>query len=308
MQRIEKGKRMESASNGEAGLVDSHIHILPQCRMRGLVRWVKKFFTEHTTSEDITPDEVLADLEACGVSRCFNMVFPLKEEETEELNLFSREIAERYDKVVGFGSVHLETPAKDEVAERCMVEYGLAGIKLHPYAQRFEVFSPAFDPLYRKLDELGRPFIVHTGFDTFYGQTQDLDHLRVILERYRNMPVVLVHSLFPRFELAYELLLEHPQLYLDVTNVLTSIKWYQAMPDSWPEDEGTQIERNLDYLYQALDRFSERIMFGTDHPVGMGQPPDIYADFDSFGFDQNVRADLLGRTARSFLDKHCRPL
>ena len=300
---------MESKKPGEADIVDSHIHILPPGRMRGLVRWVKKFFPQHTTSEEITPDEILATDAAQGVGTFFNMVFPLWEKETEELNLFSRDIAERYDNVVGFGSLHLETTGKDAVAERCMTEYGLAGIKLHPYAQRFEVFSPAFDPLYRKLNELGRPFAVHTGFDAFYEQTQNLDHLRLILERYDRMPVVLVHSLFPRFELAHKLMCEHPQLYLDMTNVLSSIRWHREWPDNWREQaEGTEIERNLDYFYELFEKFSNRIMFGTDHPVGMGQPADIYADLDWFDFGDDIKADLLGRTARSFLEEHCKPL
>ena len=63
------------------------------------------------------------------------------------------------------------------------------------------------------------------------------------------MPVVLVHSLFPRFEMAYKLMCEHQQLYLDMTNVLSSIRWYREWPDNWLEQaEGTEIERNLDYF------------------------------------------------------------
>jgi predicted TIM-barrel fold metal-dependent hydrolase len=292
--------------NGE--IIDAHVHLLPERRTRSLVRWVKKFYPAHPTSEEITLDEVLADLAGCGVDTVFNMVFPLKVEETESLNLFSKEISERYDNVVGFGSLHIETPAKDEVAERCMVEYGLAGIKLHPYAQRFEVFSPEFDPLYRKLDELGRPCAVHTGFDLFYGRTQDLNYLRGILERYPNMPVVLVHALFPRFKLAYELLSEYPQVYLDMTNAITSMRWYEDSPDFWRDKlGGEEIERNLDHFHLLFERFSSRMMFGTDHPVGMGRPAQIYADLEWFGFDPEVKANLLGQTARAFYEAHCRP-
>jgi hypothetical protein len=240
------------------------------------------------------------------VDTFFNLVFPLKEEETEALNLFSREVAARYDNVIGFGSLHIETPAKDEVAERCIVESGLAGIKLHPYAQRFEVFSPEFEPLYRKLAELGKPFLVHTGFDVFYRRTQDLAYMRGILERYPAMPVVLVHALFPRFRLALELMGDYPQLYLDMTNSISAVRWYRESPDGWPEHaEKEDIERNLDGFYQLFELFSGRMMFGTDHPVGMGSPRQIYEDLDWFTFDPGVKADLLGRTARSFYEAHC---
>lgn len=290
------------------GIVDSHIHILPPRRTAGLVRWVKKFMPQHQSREEVTPDEMLAELGDCGVDTFFNLVFPLKEEETEQLNLFSREVADRYENVVGFGSLHLETPGKDRVAEQCVVEYGLAGIKLHPYAQLFEVFSPEFEPLYRKLAELGRPFLVHTGFDVFYKQTQDFEYLRGILERYPGMPVVLVHALFPRFGLALELLGDYPQLYLDMTNSISAVRWYKESPDTWLEQAGKyEIEENLDSFNELFERYSRRIMFGTDHPVGMGSPAQIYADLDWFGFDPEVRADLLGRTARAFLEAHCLP-
>lgn len=48
-------------------------------------------------------------------------------------------------------------------------------------------------------------------------------------------------------------------------------------------------------------------MFGTDHPVGMGRPAQLYADLEWFGFDPEVRANLLGGTARVFRETHCRP-
>jgi uncharacterized protein len=290
--------------NGE--IIDVHVHLLPEKRTRSLVRWVKDFFPGHPTSEDITTDEILDDLSGCGVGTFFNLVFPLWEEETESLNLYSKEIAERYENVVGFGSVHLETPRKDEVAERCITEYGLAGIKLHPYAQRFEVFAPEFDPLYRKLDELGKPFVVHTGFDIFYKRTQDFDYLRGMLERYPNMPVVMAHALFPRFKLAYGLLNDYPQVYLDMTNSITCMRWYEDAPEFWRDKlGGEEMDRNREYFHMLFQRFSPRIMFGTDHPVGMWTPSQLYDDLDSFDFDQEIRANLLGRTARAFYEAYC---
>lgn len=287
-------------------IVDSHVHILPPSRTRGLVRWIHRVFPGHSSREDMTADCILSDLSACGVERVFNFVFPLKEEETEALNAFSRDVAYAYPDVTGFGSLHAETPRKEEVAERCLMEYGLAGMKLHPYVQLFEAFSPTFEPLFSKLDELARPFVVHTGFDVFYRQTQDLDYLRSILERHQKMPVVLVHSLFPRFKLAHELMSEFPQLYLDMTNSVSAMRWYRESPGSWTShEEGRQIAENLEYFEPLLEEFSGRTMFGTDHPAGMGSPAQIYSDLAWFDLPPGTEADLLGRTALAFLKKHC---
>lgn len=292
----------------EPEIIDSHIHILPPGRTRGLVRWIKKTFPEHPAAEDVTPAEILGELGACGVGSFFNFIFPLKEDETEGLNAWSRDVASRYESVTGFGSLHIETPRKEEVTERCVAEYGLAGMKLHPYVQLFEAFSPAFEPMFAALADLGRPFVVHTGFDVFYRQSQDFDYLRGILERYPEMPVVLVHSLFPRFRLARELMEQYPHLYLDMTNSISAVRWYLDSPSMWSDAVGgDDMASNVEQFRPLVEEHSRRIMFGTDHPVGMGSPQQIYADLEWFSFSPDARADLLGRSARRFLEAHCGP-
>lgn len=287
-------------------MVDSHIHILPPWRTRGLVRWARRIFPDHPYPEEITPDELLDDLRECGVSSFFNLVFPLAEEETGPLNEWSAQVASRPD-VTGFGSLHVETPRKDEVTERCVAELGLAGMKLHPYVQLFEAFSPEFEPMFRKLDEMGRPFVVHTGFDIFYRRTQDLAFLRKILERYDRMPVVLVHSLFPRFALARRLMEEYPLLYLDATNAVSATRWYEEAPGNWADALGDEpMEENMEHFRPLLLDFSDRIMFGTDHPAGMGCPVGrLFEDLRSLGLPDGAESNLLGGTALRFLADHC---
>jgi predicted TIM-barrel fold metal-dependent hydrolase len=290
-------------------IIDSHIHILPARRSASLVRWIRRSFPSHPSREDMSPEEIIADIQACGTCKAFNFVFPLKEEETEDLNLFSRDIARRFEMLVPFGSMHINTPRKSEVVERCIGEYGLAGIKLHPYAQGFEAFSPEFEPMYQKLDELRRPFFVHTGFDAFYGMTQDLDYLRRILDSYPGMPVVLVHSLFPRFALAYSLLAEYPHAYVDMTNVPGTIGLYAELPDAVRDNMDAFGDEpvELDEFHAILTDFSDRVMFGTDHPAGMGSPEEIYRDLDSLDLDESVREDLLHNSAERFLAMNCGP-
>ena len=289
------------------GIIDSHIHILPAGRTASLVRWIRRSFPSHPSRENMSPEDIIGDIRACGVEKAFNFVFPLEVDETDSLNLFSRDIARKFDMLVPFGSMHAGTPQKDEVTERCIEEYGLAGIKLHPYAQRFEAFSPEFEPMYRTLDELGRPFFVHTGFDAFYGMEQDLDYLRRILDRYPGMPVVLVHSLFPRFVLAYSLLAEYPHAYVDMTNVPGTIGLYAQLPEAVRDNMDAFGDEpvELDEFRAILTDFSDRVMFGTDHPAGMGTPEEIYRDLDGLGLDADVRENLLRNSAAAFLADHC---
>lgn len=291
----------------ESGIIDSHIHILPERRTASLVRWVKRAFPSHPSREDMTPEEVMADLRACGVVRAFNFVFPLKPAESDSLNEFSRDIARENPMLVPFGSMHMETPDKGGVVEQCIIDYGLAGIKLHPYVQGFEAFAEDFEPMYRRLATLRRPLFVHTGFDAFYGQRQDLEYLQGILDRYPDMPLVLVHSLFPKFKLARALMRRHEQLYLDMTNVPGTIGLYQETPQAVRDNFAAFGDElcESDDLYAILYEFSDRVMFGTDHPAGMGSVAQVYHDFDSLELSEKVRADLLRQTAATFLERHC---
>jgi predicted TIM-barrel fold metal-dependent hydrolase len=280
---------------------DSHVHILPPDRHKRLVR---RLGTE-SYLEDLTPVEMLDEIKKCGVIKVFNLVFPLQEEETESINIWSKEIGEKFHNVIPFGSMHIETQRKDEVAERCLFEYGLAGLKFHPHAQGFEFFSQPFESLFRKLDELKRPVIVHTGFDALYGRSTDLEYLRGVLERYPGMVITLAHSLFPKFKLVYEMMGDYPHLYTDMTYVIPLMKYFKeaSQPDlkDFPEDP-EEVLANIDYFDALLEDYSERIMLGTDYPVGFGSPSQIYEDLFAFGFSDDIMANLLGNAARRFIE------
>ena len=89
--------------------IDPHVHILPPGRMRGLVRWVKKVTPGFPVDEDITAGEIIAGVRESQIPLFFNLVFPLWEEETEDLNLFNRDLCAGIPADVPFGSLHIET-------------------------------------------------------------------------------------------------------------------------------------------------------------------------------------------------------
>ncbi|MBN1288850.1 MAG: amidohydrolase family protein [Actinobacteria bacterium] len=290
-------------------LIDSHLHILPPDRSAGLVRWVKNIFGYHPSDEDCSADQMVSELRECGVRAAFNFVFPLREDETESLNMFNREICGEYRCLIPFGSFHPANPDKMKIIDDCLVKMELAGIKVHPHVQGFNLFSPEFRPVFKILNELGRPLFVHTGFDRFYDRTTDIDYLKRVLEEFPGMPVILVHALIPDFDTAYELMKEYPQIYLDLTNVVSAVRWLTG-PPGWLRPGRFEIpglKDKLDYFYRLVEGFSGRIMFGTDHPAGMGSPAMIYEDFRSFKFPEEACRNILSGTAQSLLKKYCPP-
>ncbi|MBC7246401.1 MAG: amidohydrolase [Actinobacteria bacterium] len=304
--------RWDSAGDGPgvggAPWVDTHVHILPPRRMRGLVRWVKKFTPGFPVSEDISTEEILASLRSSGIPLFFNLVFPLWEEETEDLNRFNRDLCAGIPEAVPFGSLHIETPDKEGETRRCIEEYGFVGMKLHPYAQRFPAFGEEMRPLFRVLDEHGRPLLVHTGFDAFYGMYMDLEEMERTIRDHPRMQVVAVHALFPRFRLAHRLMEEYPNFWLDMTNTISCLRLHHhlksqgsSLPDSASSLEVEEVEKNLPWFHRLLEDFSDRIMYGTDFPVGFGYHPALLEDLRFFGFDEGIEEDLLAGAAKNLL-------
>ncbi len=292
---------------GYGNIIDPHVHILPPRRMRGLIRWVKKF-GEPFVSEDLTADEALEGLADADIGTFFNLVFPLWEEETIELNRWNRDFCRSVPGAIPFGSVHIETPDKTAETERCVAEYGFAGMKLHPYAQRFEVFVPEMRGLYEVLDHYGKPLLVHTGYDVFYGQEQDRTAMLDTFRNYPRMPVVLVHSLFPEFELVGRWMEEFPQLYLDMTNVFTSLRVFKqgifggvlVDAEDFPADL-KMIEDNYPAFLQLFEDWPDRILYGSDYPVGMGPHGQLFEDMAFFQFDPDLERKMLFTNARRLL-------
>ncbi|MFO8058732.1 MAG: amidohydrolase family protein [bacterium] len=289
-----------SAKEGDKNfIIDSHVHVLPPRRLGGLMRWIKRGFPSHPLSENITRDDILGDLASQGVSHFFNFVYPLKEEETGPLNDFNKEFCAQTPGAIPFASLHPETPDKSGLAERLLAKGDFAGFKFHPFVQGFDPWDRRMDGLYGFLQEAGVPVVLHTGFEDFYKKPMPADELGKLLKRYPRLPAVFVHMAFPELEKVYGFMEDFPDLYLDATNVPACLRdefrpLLKAVPGG---------DRIPDLLQKGLHRYQGRIMFGSDHPAGMGSLEDIYSDLKLIELEPSAREALQAGAARAFSDR-----
>jgi uncharacterized protein len=283
---------------GDLVLIDSHVHILPPRRLRGLVRWLRRAYPAHPVAEDVSAAEILDDMRAAGVSHFFNLAYPLAAVETDPLNDFNARFCAETPGAIPFASLHQDTEDKASVAERALAR-GAIGLKFHPFVQRFDPWDARMGPLYAFMEEAGRPVILHTGFEFFYGQPMPAAELIKLAARHPRLPLVFVHMAFPELEIVFAAMAEYPQLYLDATNVLACFReQHRPMLKFFGRDMAM-----LDVLAEGLTRFRGRILFGTDHPAGMGSYQQIYDDLDFLPVADEVKADLRGGAARAFIER-----
>jgi predicted TIM-barrel fold metal-dependent hydrolase len=250
----------------ETAAIDPHVHLLPDERTAGLMRWLHRGLPGVAIPIDITWEQALADLRAAGAQRLVNLLFPLRAGEAEELHRFGAALSARERDVVPIGGVHVEDEDPAHVVRTAIEDHGMRGLKLHPMVQRFPPGHPALAPAIAALAGYALPLYVHTGFDEWYGWGYDLGELEQIAERHPEIPLVLCHCAFPRLGWAGAMARRHPQVWLDTTNVFGSI-------ELGPEEARAGLLRKVDDLFEAAP---DRIFFGTDYPAGMGSLPQLH--------------------------------
>ena len=263
------------------------------------MRWIRSLVPTHPVPESITAQTILQELRQEGVTHFFNLAYPLKEEETVVLNDFNGRFCSTTPGAIPFASMHPDTADKAKVAERALAQYPFVGFKFHPFVQRFDPWDKRMDPLYAFLQEVERPVILHTGFEDYYGRAMPVQELEGLLKRYPRLPMVFAHMAFPKLEAVFSLLEDNPELYLDATLVLPYLR---------PECEGflESLSEGLGLVnvaIEGLEKHAGRILYGSDHPAGMGGLPEIYQDLRNLPVSEEAKRAMRADAPRAFVSR-----
>ncbi|MEJ2715647.1 MAG: amidohydrolase family protein [Deltaproteobacteria bacterium] len=289
-------------------MIDAHIHIFPRYRSVKAVRWLKRHIPSLDVQETVDESDILKKLENCGVSSFFNYVYPLSPDETEFLNGFNHELSRRVPKAVSFGSIHPENENKEEIVRTAIIDLDLIGLKFHPFVQGFSILDERMDEVYRTLEVLRRPVVFHTGFDRLYGARLAPEEMEVFLKRYPGLVVVIAHMFYPHIDRAFDLLERYENVYLDGTNVFSGYReptnGENIFDGFLVEESGTETYRVFfNYPLKDIERHSTRLMVGSDYPVAMNSPEEIYEHVRMLPVSEETRTDISADTARSFVER-----
>jgi hypothetical protein len=280
--------------------IDCHVHLFPPDRLRKLIRWSRRFLPEHPTLVETTAEEVIDQLRRAGATRWANLLFPLAPGEAHELHRFNAELAERCPGMVPFGGVLAADTDPLGIVQEAVERWGMAGLKFHPMVQRFSPAEPVLEPVFRYLEERDRAVYIHTGYDEWYGwELPGADVERLALD-HPGLAVVLPHLGYPRLGWAFDLAERCPNVWLDATNV------FGTLGGRIPPFEHGDLEAQRRELLSRLPPLADRVMFGTDHPVGMGSLEQIFTDLGTFDLDEATRERILLSTPAAFLDRYGR--
>jgi predicted TIM-barrel fold metal-dependent hydrolase len=121
--------------------------------------------------------------------------------------------------------------------------------------------SPVFDKLYDYAESERLPVLFHTGDTAF--STGDLSRshpltLDGLANKREEMPIILCHFGNPWFEDVAELIYKHPNVYADISGLITG----GAYAEKYAEWLAKKISEAI-YFAAGTDK----VIFGTDYPV-----------------------------------------
>jgi predicted TIM-barrel fold metal-dependent hydrolase len=201
--------------------------------------------------------------------------------------------------MIPFGTAHQDDADPGAVAAEALGPLGLKGIKLHPMVMKMAPGDPRMAGVYAVAQEAGCPLLVHTGFEEGYGRTPEKEQWEALFGAYPRLTVILAHAFFPDLPYAFSLLRRFENVLLDLTNVIGMLRWpHGPLPfgisrPPWGTEE----------LAEALDANASRVLFGSDHPAGMGTMEEIIRQVETFGLEKETVEGILYGNARALIDR-----
>ena len=148
------------------------------------------------------------------------------------------------DRLIGFGVIsprYKKTIVEQEI-DRCMKEYGMKGLKLHPTLNAYYADSTIVDPVMEKAIDYDIPLLFHTWNDDH----SNVRRIANLAQRFPQAKIIMGHMGFEDWLEAIVIAERAKNVYLDTTE--TTTEWLIIK---------TAVERCGD----------DKILFGSDSPA-----------------------------------------
>jgi predicted TIM-barrel fold metal-dependent hydrolase len=265
------------------GVVDSHVHLLPE----GLGRAVRAYFDTHhydtsTFAYPLDHREVCRRLAADGVTTVWSLPYARRPGSAAGLNASMADtvtaLADTGMQVIGGATVH---PGDDDpagVVRAGVEELGLRVLKLHCSVGDFRADDARLDPVWAYVSDIALPVVIHAGHPTSgHTEATDIDPIATVAGRWPEVRLIVAHCGHPAGEAVLDLLEAHDHVHADLTPVVFD-----------------PVEVDL----SRVAALSERILFGSDAPNTGFTAGRALALLDPLVVGSPAWTDVTGGTAR----------
>ena len=259
-------------------IIDIHTHIYPVALARRAME-----VTGHE-NDDFKKlpirENLLARMREAGVDLSVNLPVVSKPQNQGEVNRFAKEAARK--NIISFGGLHPDCENVIEELEK-LKDMDMAGIKFHPPFQKVHLDDPKYEEMWRKINQLGFPVLIHMGTARIV-RPYDLypSGIRKILKFAPDIPIIMAH-------MGSFCMMKNPDE--DLENLPENVFIDTAM--SAELEEAGEFEK-------IIRRFgTNRVLYGSDFPYGT-QKAAIARIRDS-SFTDSEKEDMLWKNAAKIL-------
>lgn len=241
------------AGLGLDGLIDVHVHFLPDAVMNAVWAYFDQASTHYGTAWPITyrtsVEERLKTLGLLGVRAFPALVYPHKPDMAAWLNTWARDFATSTPGCIPSGTFYPEPTASAYVREA--LDLGTRIFKVHLQVGDYDPRDEVLDDVWGQLAEAGTPVVAHCGSGPIPGRHTGPGPIGEVLRRHPRLTVVVAHLGMPEYAEHLDLT-SYPNVHLDTTMALTPFT--EAMMP-FPRD-----------LVPRLADLADRIVLGSDFP------------------------------------------
>lgn len=261
-------------------IIDFHTHAFPDALAERAMAQLQAETDKVTAFLDGKLSSLLASMDANHVQKSVLCSIATRPSQFEPIFKWSRQI--QSERIIPLASVHPDDPAGAEHIHQ-IAAAGLAGIKMHPYYQDFDIDDAKLDPIYEAVQEEGLLLTMHTGFDFAFEWVDKAGPKRIsdVLAKFPNLKLVTTH-------------LGGWQQWDDVEKLLIGKPIYMETSFSVQYLHHDQIRRMI------LAHPSDYILFGTDSPW-TDQTVEIEA-FAKLGLPDNLQERVFYKNALKLLE------
>ena len=242
------------AALGLPGLVDVHVHFLPENVLRKVWAYFDRAQENYGMAWPVhyrLPEpERVAVLRALGVTAFAPLVYPHRPGMARWLTDWVTAFADATSGAVRTATLFPEPDVADYLG--AAVGAGARVVKVHVQVGGFDPRDPLLAPAWGLIAEAGVPVVVHCGNGPLRGAHTGLDVFAEVMAAHPRLPVVLAHAGMPDFGAALDLVARFPRCHLDTTMVGTAFsEAFAPLPGDWPA---------------RLAGVADRVVLGSDFP------------------------------------------
>lgn len=273
--------------NTKPDIVDSHVHLLPG----RLAEKVRAFFEQHivatTLAYPLDHATILDKLHQAGISMVWTLPYAHKAGVAAGLNVASaatvQQFADHPVTVVGGATIHPEDENPAAILQEAFDTLNLKVLKLHCSVGNFAPNDLRLNPVWGLISKRHIPAIVHVGHAVSgHTHAQDLASLEKVAQNFPQACIIIAHCGHPAGEQALDLVEKYPEVYADLTPVVTEL---------------------IDLPAPRVQKLAHKILFGSDAPNVALTSVQCQQHVRNFKLDSQAQASIFGGNARRLLSE-----